>query len=266
MLGVTGSSNAASCFRRILVALCVLAAANMFADVPTDIYLLIGQSNMAGRGKLDGQKPLPSDRVLKFTKDRKWVECVEPIHFDKPTAGIGPGLAFARSMAESDTNAVIGLVPCAVGGTLLSRWQPGRDLYSNAVERTKAALSQGGRLCGILWHQGENDSWNMELSSTYGVRLTNMVVQLRRELGAGNVPFVAGEVGSHYAAIIEKAGRVSYVSMLNDSIKSAVRTVPAAKCVSSEGLLPCADKIHFDVESSYKLGRRYAAAIQELMQ
>ena len=106
--------------------------------------LMIGQSNMAGRGITNSANRLSSERVLKFTKDRKWAEGVEPIHFDRPFTGAGPGLAFARSMADADGHAVIGLIPCAVGGTPLSRWEPGRDLYTNAVSRTKAALASGG--------------------------------------------------------------------------------------------------------------------------
>ena len=65
------------------------------------------------------------------------------------------------------------------------RREPGHDLYTNAVFRTKAALASGGRLRGILWHQGEADSWAKETAETYAVRLTNMVTQLRRDLALG---------------------------------------------------------------------------------
>lgn len=234
------------------------------ASVPTDLYLLIGQSNMAGRGITNSANRLSSERVLKFTKDRKWAEGVEPIHFDRPFTGAGPGLAFARSMADADGHAVIGLIPCADGGTPLSRWEPGHDLYTNAVSRTKAALASGGRLRGILWHQGEADSWAKETAETYAVRLTNMVTQLRRDLDATDVPFIAGEVGAHYAVSLEKRGKKPYVKEVNAQMKEAVASLPVSAWASADGLAPGQDGIHFTTESAYELGRRYAKEFQRL--
>src|SRR5687767_14018933 len=51
------------------------------------LYLLIGQSNMAGRGAVEeaDKKPLP--RVFMFTKEKAWAPAVDPQHFDKPIAG-----------------------------------------------------------------------------------------------------------------------------------------------------------------------------------
>ena len=227
-----------------------------------DLYLLIGQSNMAGRGAVTDANRLPSDRVVKFTADEQWAEGVEPIHYDRKTVGAGPGLAFARVLADADATLEIGLVPCAEGGSPLSRWQPGADLYARAVQRTKAALATGGVLKGILWHQGEADSWTKENASTYGVRLTNMVTRLRAELGVKYVPFIAGEVGAHYGESITKRGGTSFVATVNEQIKWAVRQLPAAGCVSAEGLVPGPDGIHFTTESAYMLGRRYAAELQ----
>ena len=241
----------------------LLALATVFASAaaPRDLYLLIGQSNMAGRGVVTDANRLSSKGVLKFTEKGQWAEGVEPIHFDRPNTGAGPGLAFARAMADG-TDVEIGLVPCAEGGSPLSRWQPGADLYANAVARMKAALATGGRLRGILWHQGEADSWTKENASTYGVRLTNMVTRLRAELGVPYVPFIAGEVGAHYGVSIEKRGGKSFVAEVNRQIKWAVAHLPAAGWVSAEGLKPGPDGIHFTTESAYTLGRRYAAEMQ----
>ena len=112
-----------------------------------DLYLLIGQSNMAGRGVLTD-----SNRV-----SGEWQVAEEPIHFDKPTiAGAGLAASFARAMADRRKGVPIGLIPCAVGGTSINRWVESGDLWSNAVARTRIAL-RSGTLKGILWHQGEGD-------------------------------------------------------------------------------------------------------------
>jgi len=237
-----------------------------------DLYLLVGQSNMAGRGKVTDANRLSSERVWKFTADERWAEGVEPIHYDRKSVGAGPGLAFARAMVDAEpsrgaaeTGGIeIGLIPCAEGGSALSRWEPGKDLYDRAVKRAKAALATGGVLKGILWHQGEADSWKKEKAESYAMRLTNMVTQLRGELGAPYVPFIAGEVGLHYAESIRKRGGTPFVATVNAQIKAAVSSLPAAGWVSAEGLVPGADGIHFTTESAYELGRRFAAEMQLL--
>ena len=83
-----------------------------------DLYLLMGQSNMAGRGKIGAEDKTPHPRVLVFTLANQWEPAVEPITHDKPRMlGVGPGLAFGKAMAEAEPGVTIGLVPCAVGGT-----------------------------------------------------------------------------------------------------------------------------------------------------
>ena len=233
---------------------------------PTDLYLLIGQSNMAGRGITNAANRLSSERVLKFTKDRTWAEGIEPIHFDRPFSGAGPGLGFARAMADADKDAVIGLIPCAEGGSPLSRWEPGCDLYTNAVSRTKAAIAQGGRLRGILWHQGEADAWKKELAESYSRRLTNMVTQLRSELGLGAaLPFVAGEIAPFYGAVIERLGGTSSLGRVNEEIWLAISLLPNCGLVSIDGIEPGPDGIHYSTECAYELGRRYAREMQRLL-
>ena len=94
------------------------------------LYLLMGQSNMAGRGTVRDEDRSTDRRILVLNKDHTWMPAAEPLHFDKPNiVGVGPGLAFARDMkASAAEEVVIGLVPCAVGGSLLKRWQKGGDL------------------------------------------------------------------------------------------------------------------------------------------
>ncbi|HSI63439.1 MAG TPA: sialate O-acetylesterase, partial [Candidatus Saccharimonadia bacterium] len=107
------------------------------------LYLLIGQSNMAGRGVVEEQDRQANARVLTFSKDNTWAPAVDPIHFDKPIAGVGLGTTFGKVMAEANPGVTIGLVPCAVGGTPLDRWQKDKDLYEQALVRIKAAMKDG---------------------------------------------------------------------------------------------------------------------------
>ena len=241
--------------------LALLVTGSALAEVPKlDLYLLIGQSNMAGRGKLTEANRLPTDGVWKLDKRDEWVAATEPLHFDKPNvAGSGLGMSFARALREKDPLVEIGLVPCAVGGTPLSRWMPGKDLYTNAVRRAKIAQRQG-TVKAILWHQGEGDCGTAENRESYAARLATMVKALRAELGLGeNVPFLAGELGPYLKDRYPGSPHV----VINAQIKSCEATVPAFRCVSAEGLTPNGDILHFNTESLRTFGRRYAEAYGE---
>ena len=79
------------------------------------------------------------------------------------SVGVGPGLSFAKAMAGNDETVTIGLIPCAVGGTPLSRWESDGDLYKYAIARAKAAMKDG-TIKGVLWHQGEIDAMNKTIT------------------------------------------------------------------------------------------------------
>ena len=229
------------------------------------VYLLVGQSNMAGRGRMaDGDKrPIPG--VLKFGQDGRWVPAVDPLHFDKPTVvGVGVGRSFARVVVGARPGVTIGLVPCAVGGSPIAAWEPGgyhpgtkTHPWDDCLERARAALKHG-TLKGILWHQGESDA-APELAAVYEKKLHGLVARFRRELKAPRVPFVAGQMGRWPERPWSAAKR---------KVDAAHRRLPKAVShtafVSAERLKHKGDKVHFDAASYHELGRRYAAAYLKL--
>ena len=226
------------------------------------LYLLVGQSNMAGRGKVAAEDRKAHPRVVALNKAGRWVPATDPIHFDKRFAGVGPGLTFGKTMAERDTSVRVGLIPCAVGGTSINKWLPGvRDPvtkshpYDDAIRRAKLARAHGV-LKGILWHQGEGDQ-APEDAKAYPKRLLDLVKRLRKDLGAPDVPFVAGELGEF---LDERRHGV------NDAMKRAMLALRHTAWVSSAGLKHKGDKVHFSATGARELGRRYAHAIAVLQQ
>jgi hypothetical protein len=226
------------------------------------LYLLMGQSNMAGRGKLAAEDQTPHPRVLMFTLANQWEPAVEPVTHDKPGyLGVGPGLAFGKAMAAHDLDATTGLVPCAVGGTPLKRWQRGGDLYSNAVHRARLAL-RDGTLKGILWHQGESDSGTSTNANTYGDRLAQMIKDIRADLGCPDLPIVVGQIGEF---LYDRGpDRSPYARVVNAALAALPSNVPATACASSKGLKHKGDQLHFDAASQRELGRRYATEMVRL--
>ena len=50
-------------------------------------------------------------------------------------------------------------IPCAEGGSSIDDWSIEKILFKNAIIQAKFAM-QNSNLIAILWHQGENDSYN----------------------------------------------------------------------------------------------------------
>lgn len=228
------------------------------AHPPKDmaLFLLVGQSNMAGRAKPTGE-PLP-ETAYALNRDGKWVRAKTPLHFDRVTSGVGPADSFIRAWAKDHPGRPIGVIPCAVGGSPSSTWSPepatGRvgANYRRAVVRAKIALANG-RLEGILWHQGESDHrFCTNAPAYYPIRLAKIAEALRGELGCPKVPFLVGEIGTLPAG----QGRV-----MNPLLAAAVARIPNARLVQAADLTGCLpDKVHFDLSSYTILGTRYYAA------
>ena len=102
----------------------ILAASGLLwaAKGPRDlrIFLLCGQSNMAGRGDIEEQDRRSIERVWSMNKANEWALATDPLHYDRPAiAGVGLGRTFARLLTTVDPEAKVGLVPCAMGGSAL---------------------------------------------------------------------------------------------------------------------------------------------------
>jgi hypothetical protein len=228
------------------------------------LYLLAVQSNMAGRGVVEDQDRIKNPRIWVLTKNNTWELASDPLHFDKPAVtGVGPGSAFARAMAEKDTNVVVGLIPCAVGGSPIEVWEPGKYYeatkshpYDDAITRTTEAM-KAGELKGILWHQGESDSDSLK-SRLYAARLEALVKRFRKRLKKKSLPFAAGTMAEYYT------DRHPYAKVINDAVLNLPRHVKNTMAVSASGLKEKGDDTHFDSPSARELGRRYAQAFQEL--
>ncbi|MBA2115571.1 sialate O-acetylesterase [Bremerella alba] len=227
-----------------------------------ELYVLMGQSNMAGRGELEDTPEPIHPRVQMLTFENQWEPAIEPLHNDNPhLAGAGLGASFAKEMAEAKPMATIGIVPCAVGGTPLSRWQKGGELYERTLKRIQAAMP-AGKLKGIVWHQGETDALDPDLASSYGERLSTMIEDLRTDLSMPKLPFVAGQVGD-FAPDMRK-GKTNHWKMVNRQIADLPQRNTSVAVVESVGLSDQGDSVHFDTPSLRTFGKRYAAAMIDL--
>lgn len=225
------------------------------ADGPRDlrIFLLCGQSNMAGRGDVEESDRRSLERVWSMNKAHEWALATDPLHFDKPAiAGVGLGRTFARLLTQADSEARVGLVPCAMGGSALHEWAPGTPHFENTLKRARIALASG-RLSGILWHQGEADSSDRQKAESYTERFAVMINAFRKELG--DVPVVVGQLGEFLLP-----DKFPFAATVNRHLAQLPLEVKRSAFVSSAGLGHRGDEIHFDSAGFREFGRRYAHA------
>jgi hypothetical protein len=217
------------------------------------IYVLMGQSNMVGRDTT-GLESQTTDPRVGYFDGRNWIIAIEPM---KGGSGFGPGTFFAKAMLPMYPDGKIGLVPCAVGGTPLSRWVKGADLYENAVKKAKLA-AQSGTIEGMLWHQGESDANKPEDATTYEARLKQMFLDFRADIGIPDLPIVVGELGDFV--------KEPQVEVVKAAQKDMPNALPHVGFANSDGLTHRGDHLHFNAASQAEFGQRYAAEMQKLQQ
>ncbi|XVE70143.1 hypothetical protein DITRI_Ditri10aG0048000 [Diplodiscus trichospermus] len=248
----------------ILLALLAQALPNQCQNLlqqKLNIIILAGQSNMAGRGGVtndtskgiptwDGVVPpqcQPNPSIFRLSADLAWVEAREPIHADidaRKINGIGPGMSFANAVLTKDPNfGLVGLVPCAIGGTTISEWERGKFLYEQLVKRAQMAQQSGGVYRAMLWFQGEADTINQEDADLYKGRLKRFFNDLRSDLHAPVLPIFQVALAS---------GEGPYTAEVREAqLKIGLQNV---KCVDARGLPLEPDELHLTTPAQVKLG------------
>ncbi|KAF3956546.1 hypothetical protein ACB098_01G022100 [Castanea mollissima] len=227
---------------------------------PNNIFILAGQSNMAGRGglntpKWDGKIPFesnPNPNILQLTLNKSWVQAHEPLHVGidyNKTVGIGPGLPFANAiLAKEPSFGVIGLVPCAKGATKIKQWALGTELYKRLVERTKASLQSGGKIQALLWYQGESDTNKKADAESYKSRLEKLFQDFRRDLNSPDLPIILVAIASAEGPALMETVREAQLSINLNNVK----------CIDAKGSHFNTDKLHLDTASQVLLGQKLA--------
>jgi hypothetical protein len=134
------------------------------AEGEYDVFLLIGQSNMAGRGwMIEADEQVFDKNVFLLDEKGEPVPATNPlnqystIRKDMSMQQISPGYGFAMKVSKRTGRRIL-LVVNAKGGTRIGQWMKGAEdgFYEQALMRTKQATKYGP-LKAILWHQGCGD-------------------------------------------------------------------------------------------------------------
>jgi hypothetical protein len=225
------------------------------------IFLLAGQSNMAGRGFVQPADTISSIQVLTLNKNNEWEYAREPLHYYESTrTGLDCGLAFGKKLSSLyGKKIIIGLVPCAVGGSSIDQWlgdSTYRDvmLYSNFLAKAKAA-SQYGTIKGLLWHQGESNSSNKSYPG-YKQKMETFFNRVRTDLHQSDLPVYAGLL----ASFLDR-NKNPYADSVNRDLQSLSTAFPKMYVINTLDLTPNKDSIHFDARSQRIMGERFAKEV-----
>ncbi|MCF7864259.1 MAG: sialate O-acetylesterase, partial [Kiritimatiellales bacterium] len=165
-----------------LLAFTSTAKAESAAKGPIDVYLLGGQSNMSGQGRISdipaGEEMV--EGVLYYhSATVKGSSAPNTLHTNVTPAGanknaFGPEIGFANRIKQLRPGASMAIIKYSVVGTsLITDWRPGANAADTAnwgpqfagfvktVNGGLAALRDAGyqpRIVGMLWQQGEQDA------------------------------------------------------------------------------------------------------------
>ncbi|RXM39514.1 acetylxylan esterase [Chryseobacterium sp. CH21] len=223
-------------------------------------FLMIGQSNMAGRGYAKEVPPI-FDEHIKMQRNGLWQIMSEPINFDRPSSGVSLASSFAAAWRLDHEQDEIGLIPCADGGTSLDDWAVGGSLFENAVSQARLA-QRTSEIKGILWHQGENDC-SPEKAAQYQEKFAVIMDTLRQELKIPEVPLIIGGLGDFLPNGIFGQYFTHY-SLVNRELEDFAQSHKNCYFVTAKGLTANPDSIHFNAQSQRVLGIRYYHAYRDL--
>ncbi len=226
------------------------------------VFILAGQSNMAGRGQVSPQDTLSNPRIFALNKQGELIQAKEPLHFyDGPLTGLDCGLSFGEALLRKVPKDVsIILVPTAVGGSAITQWLedlPHKEVHLLSNFTEKVAIAQRyGQLKGILWHQGESDATEA-LVSGHLDRMHQLFAKFRTITGAPELPIVLGELGSFSTNVLwSDINRELYVYTTED---------PHAAIIKTKDLKHKGDQVHFDADGQRKMGQRYAKKMWKML-
>ena len=214
--------------------------------------LIIGQSNMAGRGYASEVEPIRGGDLL-MLRNGRGLKMFTPVNPDRVTSGVNLAESFIQRYAE-DHGVRVGIIPCADGGTCLDQWQVGSLLFDHACYMAELA-QRTSTIAAVLWHQGEGDTSD-ERCPLYEQKLTVIFEAFRKKLGLHDVPFIVGGLGEFLKDYPADHVSRNYVRV-NEALKHMAETQPMIGYASSEGLTANPDNLHFSAAALREFGLRY---------
>ena len=222
------------------------------------VFIMAGQSNMAGRGMVEPEDTIPNNRILTINAKNEIIIAKEPLHFYEPKmTGLDCGVSFAQELLTGIPDSVsILMIPTAVGGSSVLKWisdSPHRGVHLQSNFKAKAELAKKyGEIKGILWHQGESDMKADRIKNRQN-HLNTLFTEFRTYIGNKNLPILMGKLGSY-------SKEPKQWKKMNKQITKYANKDKYAVVVKTKDFVDRGDKLHFNSEGQREIGKRYAKA------
>ncbi len=233
------------------------------ADNPMPVFILAGQSNMVGAGKVDelpDNLKKPQEQVL-FVKfwSLNWSHLT-------PKGKFGPEVTFGSEIARA-LKGKIGLIKLANGGTSLKQhWNPTEfDKKKNVGRLRKRLVSYVKRvkkihpdikIMGMIWMQGEADARYGKITmEDYRNKLELFIDVCRKEFGDETMPFVCGRINPP-----RRWNNREQVRRAQEGVRRKHYAF-----INCDDLSLHKDNLHYDTKGQIELGKRFAEAMLKLM-
>lgn len=227
------------------------------------IFILAGQSNMAGQGNTVELAPAyrRAPRNVEFYYNGYIAPLNRFRHF-------GPEIGFAHEISRRFPGTKIKLIKFAVGGTSLFAWDPNWNaskakstrnasagpLFKKLIKTARMGLKgKDSKLAGILWMQGEADAKYPVAAKQYAGNLNRFVNKLRSELKSPNALFLMG-------AINPPLNLFPSTPIVQQAQKLATRRIRNIRLVPTADLAKRNDHLHYNTNGQLELGKRFARA------
>jgi hypothetical protein len=232
------------------------AAVATFSEAAVNKYIipLMGQSNSKGQAAI----PATDYPAGVYMMDQSGTVTVATSPLPHVTTNAGTSsfqVQFCKEFRAANPGAQVLLVPVSEGGTgfVTDRWNPGDDLYNNAVSKTLAAVAHpdwaGATIPCVLWHQGENET-NATPANTEAGYISDfraMVAAFRTAVSVPALPFITGDLADQYAG---GPAMLAYETLKGDAGIHHARHVN----------LTTLDGTHFDLAAMTRIGSLYYSA------
>jgi hypothetical protein len=236
------------------------------------LYLLGGQSNMAGYGGRNKELPEnfePPFPGVPIFANGSWGD-LRPGLGHEPEM-FGPEVSFGRAIHRATPERNVALVKYAVGGTnLYADWRPRFDApnapppgpqYQGFIQTMIDALRTLPKetdvvFAGMIWMQGESDSTVEEMARAYHQNLADFIQRIREEVQTPDLPFALGLIAPFPSA--------SHYDIVRQAQEDVARLVPNTIAFPTDDLSKMADELHYDTGGTLALGERFAEHLERL--
>ncbi len=245
-------------------------------DKPELLFLLAGQSNMAGNGfttdlpntnEYKEYSSSPENVSVWNAKQKSWEVLKLKNRF-------GPEIGFAHTLSKALPDKHIGIIKYAVGGTSMDKWKPGGELYSRLLFDFRNAQKSvpDAKLAAMLWHQGESDSDDKGVAEAYKAKLVQHINSIRKDTEVPQLLFIYGQINPgesfrgatrwKYADIVRKAQKdldlVNTAMVETDDCEKNAYVYGAARTPKDKQINKREDNVHYSAKGQIELGKRFA--------